>query len=55
MEQFLASEKNKESLPSTDDTDPDDSAITEEDPLTIDENDFEALFSEEEESGGLDD
>ena len=55
MKQFIASEKNKESLPSTDDTDPDDSAITEEDPLTIDENDFEALFSEEEESGGLDD
>lgn len=55
MEQFLASEKTKESLPSTDDTDTDDSAITEEDPLTIDENDFEALFLEEEESGGLDD
>lgn len=53
MEQFLAAEKNKESAPSLEEADEADSAITEDDPLTIDENDFEALFSEEEENGDL--
>ena len=49
----MAAEKNKESAPSLEEADEADSAITEDDPLTIDENDFEALFSEEEENGDL--